>query len=732
MAGVLGPGVVSVLLVRQRGHPAERAAEIDQWTGFPATRLALLEDAPLTCDARSINAAAAAADGQFLFVWPEHTPVPPGLLSQLVRVLERDPAVGAVVPANGVGGTAVNDTLAARLDMMLVRTAAWRALGGLTEDLEGALEDLDFGWRLHLLGYRLKSVSALVPMEPPRLEPSADQRARSALVIATRNLGATRLERLLPGPHAPRGVAVLDEVRPFLPLVEGDAEARLRTQAMRRVPDTVLEPLLRESFPWPWPADALVAAGHADLVTGRHRVVVITPDVIGSRMAGPAIRAWEIAKNLSAEHDVRLVSLSACTVTGDGFEARVTDGAGLREICERADVLLVQGAVLQDHPFLARSPAAIIVDLYDPTHLEVLEQTRDRPSDFRAGAYRGALEALNVQIARADLFLCASRKQRDLWLGYLGALGRTGPASYDGDENLARLLRVVPFGIAAEPPTKTKPVVKGVWPGIAASDTLILWGGGIYNWFDPLTLIAAVGRLTLRFPDIRLLFLGTVHPNPAVPAMAIGAAALELSDRLGLTGRHVFFNDGWVPYEERADYLLEADIGVSCHFDHIETEFSFRTRILDYLWASLPIVTTAGDTFGDLVSERDLGASVPSEDVDALAEALEALVGDPVRRAECRARVAQVAADFTWARVLEPVGDFCRAPQPARDRLTALPDPTDGLPQRTRTWREELAVSVAYFRADGARVFASRAYRRVARKVARKRAQRSGNPAGQW
>ena len=40
-----------------------------------------------------------------------------------------------------------------------------------------------------------------------------------------------------------------------------------------------------------------------------------------------------------------------------------------------------------------------------------------------------------------------------------------------------------------------------------------------------------------------------------------------------------------MPYDERADYLLDADVGVSTHFPHIETEFSFRTRILDYLWA---------------------------------------------------------------------------------------------------------------------------------------------------
>ena len=37
------------------------------------------------------------------------------------------------------------------------------------------------------------------------------------------------------------------------------------------------------------------------------------------------------------------------------------------------------------------------------------------------------------------------------------------------------------------------------------------------------------------------------HPNPDVPDMAIAWQTRQLADELGLTGKHVFFNDGWVP-----------------------------------------------------------------------------------------------------------------------------------------------------------------------------------------
>ena len=74
-----------------------------------------------------------------------------------------------------------------------------------------------------------------------------------------------------------------------------------------------------------------------------------------------------------------------------------------------------------------------------------------------------------------------------------------------------------------------------------------------------------------------------------------------------MTDKFVFFNEAWVPYDQRHNWLLDADCGVTTHFEHVETTFAFRTRVLDYLWAGLPIVTTDGDAFADLVRTERLG-----------------------------------------------------------------------------------------------------------------------------
>ena len=144
-------------------------------------------------------------------------------------------------------------------------------------------------------------------------------------------------------------------------------------------------------------------------------------------------------------------------------------------------------------------------------------------------------------------------------------------------------------------------------PGIGPDDKVILWGGGIYNWFDPLTLLRAVDKLRSRLPNVRVYFLGIRHPNPDVGEMRRTIETLELSDELGLTGTHVFFNDDWVEYDDRPNYLLEADVGVSTHLDHVETAFSFRTRVLDYLWAGLPVVATQGDALAGVIESRGAG-----------------------------------------------------------------------------------------------------------------------------
>jgi glycosyltransferase involved in cell wall biosynthesis len=404
-------------------------------------------------------------------------------------------------------------------------------------------------------------------------------------------------------------------------------------------------------------------------------VLVVTYDRVGPRMAGPAIRAYELCRVLAREHDVVLACRHPPERPGEGFALRhMGEGnEAMAELIDWCDVAVVFGFVLAEFPAIVEKGKVVVADVYDPFTLEVLVQRAGDGPEVARREHWGALRAMNLQLRHGDFFLVASERQRDLVIGMLAALNRVNPDTYGADPSLKQLVAVVPFGLPPEPPVAPKPVLRGVHPAFGADDLILLWAGGIYEWFDPLTLIEGVARLGA--PDVKLFFMGTRHPNPEVPEMAMGSRAVACAERLGVLDRTVFFNDGWVPYDERVGYLLEADVGVSTHFRHVETAYAFRTRMLDYIWAGLPVLCTEGDALADLVASRDLGEVVPPEDPDAVAAAIERLC-DRERRESCAARLASLADAFRWDRVAEPLVRFCRSPRHA-------PDLAGGAPPRT-------------------------------------------------
>jgi glycosyltransferase involved in cell wall biosynthesis len=439
------------------------------------------------------------------------------------------------------------------------------------------------------------------------------------------------------------------------------------------------------------PAEALE---RSEVCREQSRVLVITHEPLGQNLSGPGVRALEMARTLAKQHTVTLatpfqpeIADDRCTLATYSFDRPKS----LRTLAERAGVLIVQGFTLSQFPFLAALQVPIVVDLYCPFTIEHLEMITSRrgvtdalaasaavkgkAAKLNVGAIEtdaaGVLAVQNTQLALGDFFICASERQRDFWIGALHAVGRINPRTYAKDPTLRSLIDVVPFGLPDQRPDRPPAnVLKGVRPGIHASDYLLLWAGSILDWQDPQTLVRAVASIAARRADIKLFFMGTNHPNPQIPPMRAVQEAVALARDLGVLDTHVFFND-WVPYADRWRYLIEADLGLSTHRDHLETRLSFRTRMLDYVWTGLPIVCTDGDVFASLVADRGLGRVVRPGDTEGLASAIERLIDDKDERARCRRRLLEVAEEFRWHRVVAPLARFCDAPRFAPDRVSA-------------------------------------------------------------
>nr|CEL22099.1 glycosyltransferase domain containing protein [Kibdelosporangium sp. MJ126-NF4]CTQ92880.1 glycosyltransferase domain containing protein [Kibdelosporangium sp. MJ126-NF4] len=650
---------------------------------------------------------------------------------------------------------------------LFVRADVFKKLHGFDERFFMFYEDVDLGWRLNLRGWRVRyepgSVAyhkhhrSMTTLDNSREVYLLERNALAALyknvsdkalgkvlpaamalsirrATARGNIDPTQLEitnRPSTGPdltdpiEIPRvSAAAMLAIDRFVEMLPSLKESRAIEQAARVRSDADLLPLMLDALepaapeiPYLEAHQKLVAAlDLEDLYALRRDILVITSDAVTERMAGPAIRAWNMADILGGEHDVRLVTMNPHSNPPSApFDVRYVAPVDMDPHLDWADVVILQGHVLEQLPQLKTSNKIVVCDIYDPMHLEQLEQGKDLTDARRAHVVEVVTEVLSNQLLRGDFFLCASERQRHFWLGHLGAIGRLSPMLYDSDPSVKSLLAVAPFGLSAKPPQRTGPGPREQLASVGQDDKLVIWAGGIYNWFDPLTLLHAIDRMRGAHPDVKLLFLGMKHPNPDVGEMDMSMRTRALATRLDL-GDNVIFNETWVPFELRQNWLLDADCGVTTHYEHVETTFAFRTRVLDYLWSGLPIVTTAGDSFADLVEREHLGVVVPAEDPDALAAALEKVLYDKEFARSCRERIEVVRERYTWETALAPLVEFCRDPRPAADRLPGAGPMVGTKPLgAAAAVRRDVALMKEYLNAGGPRELAKRAGGRLRR-----------------
>lgn len=397
------------------------------------------------------------------------------------------------------------------------------------------------------------------------------------------------------------------------------------------------------------------------------QVVFINHDVVGRKMAGPGIRAFELCRVLSHEHTVTLATPQPSDLIPEGVTNAVYEvgnAASLTPTLNAAELIVANGTVLVQHPEIAECPVPLVLDMYDPTPLENLVLLRHHDPLGRLHRQHHDVALLTHQLQVGDCFLCATERQRDLYLGALLSIGRISPDIADVDPVLRSLLRVVPFGLPSEPPVAAPPP----WADLGTDAQVILWSGGLWDWMDPLTLIRAMPKVLEAVPQSRLVFLAGANPSNDFP-MQVPRQARALAEELGLLNQQILFIEQWLPYTERSGALLHAHVAVYLHEQSLESSYAaIRSRFLDHLWAGLPSVVTNGDAAAALVAEHQLGVVVAPRDVDATAVALIDLLTNTHLHQRCASHARDLATVYTWEEVAKPLLDFCADPQRAPDR----------------------------------------------------------------
>jgi glycosyltransferase involved in cell wall biosynthesis len=392
------------------------------------------------------------------------------------------------------------------------------------------------------------------------------------------------------------------------------------------------------------------------------RALLVCPEPLGHRQpAGIGIRFLEMAKVLLADgHEVTLLSRDAGAVDGCRVDAITPES--LQRCTSEADVAVVQGHAANDL-FAHGMPIPTVVDLYDPYIVENLHYYPARGAEVFTHDHATLMQSL----LRGDLFLCASEAQRLFYLGLLLAVGRVNPIAFETDPHFDALIRIAPFGV---------PGSAGVSPAVGSRAILF---GGIYDWYDPIRAIDAVAIARTSLPEMTLTF--TTHPNPSLTPQGKLAEAIEHVQRNGYD--FVRF-EPWVAYEQRGAFYGRFAVALLTFPQSIETDLSMRTRVYDYLWGGLPIVTSSAPGTDELLTRYAAGEIVRSSAAEDFANALLRVVGNERMRDGAR----RFVDEHQWTRTLQPLVDFVRAPRidPNKEAFAA----TMHVPEQSRSFLDRI------------------------------------------
>lgn len=371
------------------------------------------------------------------------------------------------------------------------------------------------------------------------------------------------------------------------------------------------------------------------------RILVIVPGALGERIAGPEIRALEFAKALSVQYEVTLAAQRSADGEREGLRVVPSTRRRLMREAARHDAIL--SACLPPY-LLALKPLygfLAIADQYDPHELELatLDAGRHRDRGLRS---RATVRAL--QLRHADIVLCAAERQRAELIDAARSLVRPGSSLPDPV--------VVPFGIPDPPPPSTRRPLREHFPQIADGDTIVLWWGSVWRWLDAETAVRAFARIAAVRTDIKLVITAGKPPNKDSERFFDATEEIRaLAGELGVLGRTVLFLDEWIPYEERHDYLREADIGLTLHRHADEAQLAARVRYMDYLSAELPCVLGRGDETAEEFGTAGFATLLDNPDPDELLATLLALADDAAALAAARMAGKHLATERHWSAV---------------------------------------------------------------------------------
>jgi glycosyltransferase involved in cell wall biosynthesis len=389
---------------------------------------------------------------------------------------------------------------------------------------------------------------------------------------------------------------------------------------------------------------------------------------IDENLVGTAVIYKEIADIFLKEgYEVVMIVPRKANLKDSSIEFKDYDKSS-NEKAIKSSSLVVFGAYPPVEPlFYAYQKNKIIITyLWSIGPIGSLEFKDFKSQKDQASLHRYITASYNLSLLLSDKIFCRDANIRNLVLGSLISLGRVNLENYKKDRKLNKLIEVASFGLDKKAPVKKKDIYRVKYEGIERNDFLLMWNGGIWNWNDAETLIRAIAKL--KNPKIKLIFQGFKHPDKNKKLSLEAKKALLLAEKLKLKDRRIFFSEEWLPHKERADFLLESDLGVVSSPDIPEANLFFKTRIYDYIWSGLPMIVNDCEAFADIVEKNELGLISKTGDPDDWARNIEILSENSRLRKKMKANIVDYRKKIFWEKTLKPVKNFIENPHKLNDK----------------------------------------------------------------
>jgi glycosyltransferase involved in cell wall biosynthesis len=123
----------------------------------------------------------------------------------------------------------------------------------------------------------------------------------------------------------------------------------------------------------------------------------------------------------------------------------------------------------------------------------------------------------------------------------------------------------------------------------------------------------------------------------------------------------------WVAFNDRADWYADADLVVVVNKLGDENELCWRTRLVDFVWGDVPILTNGGDPLGESLIAAGAAARFRSLDQRVMAEDMLALLQTPATLAGIRDKLETCKKALYWDVVTKPLARSIAAGDRAPD-----------------------------------------------------------------